>query len=193
MPAVDKLKAVSPEQHYLILDAIQRHRPRNQRELASCCGLSLGKTNSVLRRLLKEGLVKTETSKGDGNTTRKCYLLTTKGIEARSALSTAFIKIRMKEFEDFRNRLLESLLALQKEGIDRLLVLGSQSVGKLLSHIARGENLSIRVVGTASNTDHFNCFDEDAYDRILFAEDSGTFSRLINAGLIPEEKVTYLT
>ena len=183
---------MSPEQHYLILDAIQRHRPRNQRELASCCGLSLGKTNSVLRRLLKEGLVKTETGKGDGHTGRKYYLLTSKGIEAKSALSIAFIKIRMKEFEDFRSRLLESLLALQREGTDRLLVLGSQSVGKLLSHIARRENLSIRVVGTASTTDHFSCFDEDADDRILFAEDSGIFSKLITAGHIPEEKVTYL-
>ncbi len=182
---------MSPEQNFLILDAIQRHRPRNQRELASCCGLSLGKTNSVLRKLVNEGLVKTEASKGDGKT-RRIYLLTAKGIEAKSALSTSFISIRMKEFEDFRNRLLESLLGLQKEGIDRLLVLGSQSVGKLLSHIARRENLAIRVVGTASTTDHFSCFDEDAYDRILFAEDSSAFSKLINAGLIPEEKITYL-
>jgi DNA-binding MarR family transcriptional regulator len=183
---------MSFEQDYLILDAIDRHRPRNQRELANSCGLSLGKTNYVLRKLLNEGLVKTSALEEDSNKTSKRYFLTPEGTEAKALLSGSFIKVRMKEFEDFRNRLLENLLSLQEEGVDSLLVLGSESVGKLLSHIARRENLVIRIVGTASTSDHFSCFDTESYDRILFAQDQRDCSELLETGIIPEDKVTYL-
>ena len=183
---------MSLEKDFLILDAIDRYRPRNQRELANTCGLSLGKTNSVLRKVVNQGLVRTLTSEGDVKKNRKRYFLTSKGREAKAALSSSFIKVRMKEFEDFRNRLLENLLTLQEEGVGNLLVLGSHSVGSLLGHIARRENLAIRVIGTVCTTDHFGCFDANAYDRILLAEDPGSFSKLLNAGLIPQDKVTYL-
>ena len=95
-------------------------------------------------------------------------------------------------FEDFRNRLLENLLALQEEGVGSLLVLGPQSVGNLLGHIARRENLVIRIIGTASTADHFDGFGTEEYDRILFAEGHRDFSELISRGLIPQDKVAYL-
>ena len=98
----------------------------------------------------------------------------------------------MKEFEDFRSRLLENLLSLQDEGIRRLLVLGSRTVGILLEHIARRESLDVRIIGTASTADHFDCFATDAYDCILIAEDPDAFGKLIQGKLIPTEKVTYL-
>lgn len=181
-----------PHQNYLILDAIDRYSPRTQRELASFCGLSLGKTNAVLRKLANEGLVETSNLKVDAQKNRKCYFLTPKGKETKTALSSSFIKVRMKQFEDFRNRLLENLLNLQDEGVGNLLVLGSHSVGSLLAHIARREKLVIRVIGTASTTDHLSSFDTKAYDRILFTEDSSVLPRLIDAGLVPEDKVSYL-
>ena len=98
----------------------------------------------------------------------------------------------MKEFEDLRGRLLENLLGLQEQGIRRLLVLGSRSVGNLLEHIARRENLDIQVIGTASTAEHFRCFARDAYESILIAEDPRVLGQLMQRGLIPTEKVTYL-
>jgi hypothetical protein len=62
----------------------------------------------------------------------------------------------------------------------------------LLGHIARRENLAIRIIGTASTTDHFDDFDTDEYDRILFAEGHRDFTELISKGLIPQNKITYL-
>ena len=61
-----------------------------------------------------------------------------------------------------------------------------------MEHIARRENLEIRIIGTASEPDHFSCFATDAYDCILIAEDPAEFGKLIQGNLIPEEKVTYL-
>ena len=177
---------------YPVLDAIERHKPSSQRALAELCGISLGKANYVLNRLIERGMVKVSTLEGMSRKGSNVYELTTGGLEAKSKLVLPFIKEKTKEFDGFSNQLLENLLILQDFGVSRLLVLGSQTVGKLLAHIARSEHLIIRVIGTVSEPDHFDCFTPDAYDHILIAEDPKAFSQLIHRGLIPEEKVTYL-
>jgi DNA-binding MarR family transcriptional regulator len=177
---------------YPVLDAIERHKPSSQRALAELCGISLGKANYILNRLIDNGMVKVSTLDGMSGKRRNVYQLTTGGVEAKAKLVLSFIKEKTKEFNGFSNQLLEYLLILEKIGVSRLLVLGSQTVGKLLAHIARREHLTIRVIGTVSEIDHFDCFTPDAYDHILIAEDPNAFSQLIHRGVIPEEKVTYL-
>jgi DNA-binding MarR family transcriptional regulator len=177
---------------YPVLDAIERHKPRSQRALAKLCGISLGKTNYILNRLIENGMVKVSTLDGMSAKRGNAYELTKGGLEAKAKLVLSFIKEKTKEFNDFSNRLLENLLFLQDFGVSRLLVLGSQTVGRLLAHIARREHLEIRVIGTVSEVDHFDCFTSDAYDHVLIAEDPEAFSQLIHRGLIPEAKVTYL-
>jgi DNA-binding MarR family transcriptional regulator len=183
---------VLAEKDFLILDAINRYQPSSQRALANLCGISLGRTNYAVKRLVEKGLVKISKSKDSSSKNRQAYILTAQGLQYKGQMSTPFLKARMKDFEDFRSRLLENLLELQDQGIDNLLILGSRSLGNLLEHIARRENLDLRIVGTASEPDHFDCFAKDAYDCILIAEDSAVFGKLIRGNQIPEEKVTYL-
>ncbi len=183
---------MSVEHKYLILDAIDRYHPRNQRELSSFCGLSLGKTNAVLRKLVDEGLVKTSDLREDARKRSKYYSVTSKGSEAKAVLSSYFIKVRMKEFEDFRNRLLENLLTLQNEGVGSILVLGSQSLGNLLAYIARGENLNIRIVGTVNDPGVFDLFERESYDSILIAEGAERYGPLLQEREIPKDIVNYL-
>ena len=154
--------------------------------------MSLGRTNYAVKRLVEKGLIKISKGRDSQSKNRHAYVLTSQGLQYKGQMSTPFIKARMKDFEDFRSRLLENLLELQDRGIDKLLILGSRSLGKLLEHIARMENLDLRIVGTASEPDHFDCFATDAYDCILIAEDPDAFSKLIQAGRLPSAKVTYL-
>jgi DNA-binding MarR family transcriptional regulator len=180
------------EKDFLILDAIDRYQPSSQRALANLCGMSLGKTNYAVKKLIQEGLIEISKAKKRSSKRRNTYVLTAKGMEDKAQMTTPFLKARMKEFEDFRSRLLDNLVTLQDKGTKSLLVLGSRSVGNLLEHIARRENLEIRIIGTASEPDHFSCFATDAYDCILIAEDPAEFGTLIQRGLVPTEKVTYL-
>ena len=182
---------ISPKD-YPVLDAIERHKPSSQRVLAELCGISLGKTNYILNRLMERGMVKVSTLDSRPGKGRNVYVLTKGGLEAKAKLVHSFVKEKAKEFNGFSNQLLENLRMLENIGVTRLLVLGSQTIGRLLAHIARTEHLTIRVVGTVSQADHFNCFTPDAYDHILIAEDPKAFSQLILKGLIPEERVTYL-
>jgi len=183
---------VLTEKDFLILDAIDRYQPSSQRALANLCGMSLGTTNDAVKKLMQKGLIEISRAKERSSRRRNTYVLTSKGMEDKAQMTTPFLKVRMREFEDFRSRLLENLLDLQDQGIGNLLVLGSRSVGNLLEHIARRENLEIRIIGTASEPDHFSCFATDAYDCILIAEEPAEFGKLIQGNLIPAEKVTYL-
>ena len=177
---------------YPVLDAIERHKPSSQRALAELCGISLGKTNYILNRLIEGGMVKVSTRDDMSGKGRNVYELTSGGVEAKTNLMLVFIREKTKEFRDFSDRLLGNLVELEDSGVRRLLVVGSQTVGKLLGHIARSEHLTVRVIGTVSEPDHFDCFAPDAYDHILIAEDPKAFSQLIQKHLILEEKVTYL-
>ena len=118
---------------YPVLDAIERHKPSSQRALAELCGISLGKANYILNRLIQGGMVKVSTFDDMSGKGGNVYELTTGGLEAKAKLVLSFIKEKTKEFNDFSNRLLENLLILQGFGVSRLLVLGSQTVGKLLA------------------------------------------------------------
>jgi DNA-binding MarR family transcriptional regulator len=180
------------EKDYPVLDAIERHKPTSQRALAELCGISLGKANYILNRLIEREMVKVSTLHSMAGKGRNVYVLTKGGLEAKAKLVLSFIKEKAKEFNGFSNQLLENLRILENTGVNRLLVLGSPTIGRLLAHIARTEHLTIRVIGTVSEVDHFDCFTSDAYDHVLIAEDPDVFSTLIHRGAIPKGKVTYL-
>jgi len=178
------------EEDFRILDAIHRYRPTSQRNLARHCGMSLGKTNYLVKKLMREGLVVNEIPDGGGN--RSFYLLTSKGIKLKARLAISFIKVCIREFEEFRSRLLENLLRLQDQGKRTLLVLSGESVGKLLGHIARTENLKLRVMACVKHPREFDHLSSDDFDCILMADDPQRFSELFKSQKIAPERVFYL-
>ena len=154
--------------------------------------MSLGKTNYLLRKLMDQGLVEIDASAGDINKGRYLYLLTPEGEEAKAQMTVPFIKARVHEFEELRKRLLENLLVLHESGARRLLVVGSESLGKLLGQIARAEELELRVVATVSSGDDPRSYPQDAWDSLLVAEDSPTVEPILQLLSPKGEKVWHL-
>jgi hypothetical protein len=152
--------------------------------------MSLGKTNYLLRKLMDQGLVKINAALGDTNNGR--YLLTPEGEEAKAKMTVPFIKARVHEFEELRKRLLENLLVLRESGARRLLVVGSESLGKLLGHIARAEKLELQVVATVSNDDDFSNYPQDKWDSLLIAEDTPKVRSILQLLMVQAEKVWHL-
>ena len=70
-----------------------------QRELSSKLGISLGKINYCLKELRKKGLIKISNFKKNKNKINYVYLLTPKGIAAKTKLTINFMKIKLKEYE----------------------------------------------------------------------------------------------
>lgn len=79
-----------------------------QRQLAKALGLSLGKTNFIVRAVLARGWVKAENFRRSNNKLGYIYVLTAQGIAQRLRLTQTFIARKEQEYELLR-REIESL------------------------------------------------------------------------------------
>ena len=76
-----------------------------QRELAEQLGHSLGKLNFCLKELQNKGFIKIENFKKNPNKINYLYVLTPKGISAKTKLMINFMKRKMAEYDELKNEL----------------------------------------------------------------------------------------
>jgi len=96
---------------FRILKLIEQNPELNQRDLAQELGVSLGKTNYVLKALVAKGMVKLDNFNRNKNKLGYAYLLTPSGIAEKSQLTLAFLKRKTKEYEQLK----AEIESLQKE------------------------------------------------------------------------------
>ena len=93
------------QDHFNILRKIDSNPRSTQRELAHKLGISLGKLNYCLKSLKYKGLVKIENFKRSPNKLNYFYVLTPKGISAKTKLTINFMKRKMKEYDELKREL----------------------------------------------------------------------------------------
>ena len=94
------------QDHFEVLRKIQKTPDSSQRELAEKLGFSLGKLNYCLKGLQKKGLVKLKNfQKTDNKIHYLRYVITPKGISARTKLTINFMKRKMKEYDELKKEL----------------------------------------------------------------------------------------
>jgi EPS-associated MarR family transcriptional regulator len=86
-----------------ILNVIHKNPELSQRDLSKVVGISLGKTNYVLKALIDKGIIKTENFLNYKNKWGYRYLLTKHGIKEKTRITKTFVKRKIEEYE----RLLE--------------------------------------------------------------------------------------
>ena len=96
---------------YTVLKILNDNPKITQRQLAKEMGLSLGKTNYVVRALIDKGWVKLSNFKRSDNKLGYIYLLTPEGITEKSILAQNFLVRKSEEY----NRLKEEIDMLKKE------------------------------------------------------------------------------
>jgi EPS-associated MarR family transcriptional regulator len=79
-------------------------------------GVSLGKVNYCMKKLVEKGLVKLTNFSRNPNKVGYVYLLTPKGIEEKTKLTFEFLKIKIKEYEILKNEI--SLLKQDAEQLE---------------------------------------------------------------------------
>ena len=83
-----------------LLNTIHKNPELSQRELAKTVGISVGKTNYVIKALIEKGLVKTSRFLDSRNKWAYRYILTPKGIKEKARITRDFIKRKMAEYEE---------------------------------------------------------------------------------------------
>ena len=90
------------EDHFNILREIDKKKSLSQRELAKETGVSLGKLNYCLKALKEKGLIKIKNFKQNPNKITYIYILTPKGISAKTKLTINFMRQKMFEYDQLK-------------------------------------------------------------------------------------------
>ena len=94
------------EAHLRILKIVSENPDISQRQLALRLGISLGKTNFLIKALLDKGLIKAGNFRRAENKAEYLYLLTPKGVGAKLQLTRAFLIHKEAEYETLRTEIL---------------------------------------------------------------------------------------
>ncbi len=93
------------QDEFNVLRKIKSKPNSSQRELASELGFSLGKLNYCLNALKHKGLIKIKNFQKDPNKMRYAYILTPKGVAAKTKLTLNFMKRKMAEYDELKSEI----------------------------------------------------------------------------------------
>ena len=98
-------KNINDQDHFNVMRELQKDPKSSQRDLAQQLGFSLGKLNYCLKALQQKGLIKIKNFQKQTNKFNYIYILTPKGITAKTKLTVNFMKRKMKEYEELKEEL----------------------------------------------------------------------------------------
>ena len=101
--------------HLELLRKLEANPEYTQRDLSKVMGVSLGKVNYCMKKLIDKGLIKWKSFTKNPNKRGYAYLLTTKGIEEKARLTYIFLKLKMEEYE-----LLKDEITLLKKDAEKI-------------------------------------------------------------------------
>lgn len=96
--AAKTMNNIPDERELEILRILELNPSLNQRELAKVSGISLGKTNFLIRALLDKGWVKVKNFTNSDNKAAYLYLLTPEGIAGKVTLCRSYLGIKEEEY-----------------------------------------------------------------------------------------------
>ena len=99
------------ELEYRALKILENHPDLTQRELSVALGISLGKTNYLLKSLIKVGWIKLDNFRKSDNKLGYAYLLTPAGLIQKAEITVSFLKRKKQEY----NNLQVEIAELQRE------------------------------------------------------------------------------
>jgi len=87
------------EETLQLIKEIEGNSSLNQRLISKRLNISLGKTNYLLKELVKKGIVKIKSfSKNPRKAKKLKYILTPKGIKQKMKLTYYFLQVKEKEY-----------------------------------------------------------------------------------------------
>jgi EPS-associated MarR family transcriptional regulator len=91
--------------HLDLLRKLESNPEYTQRKLSQEMGVSLGKINYCMKKLIEKGSIKLSNFSHNPNKVGYAYLLTPKGLEEKARLTLAFLKIKMEEYEMLKDEI----------------------------------------------------------------------------------------
>ena len=102
---------ISQELEYRALKILEQQPAMTQRQLSAALGVSLGKTNYLLKTFIDVGWIKLDNFKKSDNKWGYAYLLTPTGMVEKAAITVRFLQRKKEEYNDLQIEIAQ----LQKE------------------------------------------------------------------------------
>ena len=93
---------INQELEYRALKILEQQPDLTQRQLSEELGVSLGKTNYLLKSLIDVGWIKLDNFKKSDNKWGYAYLLTPSGMTEKTAITLRFLKRKKQEYENLQ-------------------------------------------------------------------------------------------
>lgn len=93
---------IKQELEYRALKILEKHPDLTQRQLSQALGISLGKTNYLLKSLIDVGWVKLDNFQKSNNKWGYAYFLTPKGVAEKAAITLRFLKRKKQEYDNLQ-------------------------------------------------------------------------------------------
>ena len=177
------------EKAFQILDTLDREEISNQRQIAEHTGVSLGQVNYIIKSFLQKGLVKIGNFRKNPHKVGYMYLLTPKGIEAKSRVAVKFVVAKLNEYNLLRTRITESLFTINKAGHKSIIFIGPIIVRDFLLSIIKESQMNLNLV------DHFDTWEglkdknPESYDAVLMLDDNPVgIKKIADTTGIPRDK-----
>ena len=88
-----------------VLRKIYKNSKSSQRNLSNQLGFSLGKLNYCIKKLKQHGLIKIKRFENSSNKLSYMYVLTPRGLRARTKLTLNYMKEKMIEYDELKKEL----------------------------------------------------------------------------------------
>ncbi len=105
--------------HLDLLRKLEVNPEYTQRELSKEMGVSLGKINYCMQKLVEKGWIKLSSFRHHPNKVNYIYFLTPKGIEQKTKLTILFLKRKIEEFEILKDEISELKLESEKMNTEK--------------------------------------------------------------------------
>jgi EPS-associated MarR family transcriptional regulator len=106
---------MNQELEYHALKILEQQPNLTQRELSEALGVSLGKTNYLLKSLIDVGWVKLDNFKRSDKKWGYAYLLTPIGIAEKAAITVRFLNRKQKEYHDLQSEIAQLQQEVQQQ------------------------------------------------------------------------------
>ena len=178
------------QKDFLVLEALDSYEIETQRQLAEHAGISLGQVNYVLKSLLDKGLVKIGRFKRNPNKIRYMYLLTPRGIEAKSKLAVSFVLNRLKKYHSLRKKLAKKLTNLEDKGFRKIFFVGPRVVYDLILSVHSEMDMDLEIVNNLHDWRDLKNYGPESFDVAIILDNKvESFKEIRSYTKIPRKKL----
>ena len=96
---------IDQELEYRALKILEQQPELTQRQLSETLGVSLGKTNYILKSLIDVGWVKLDNFQKSNNKWGYAYFLTPMGVTEKAAITIRFLKRKKQEYDNLQKEI----------------------------------------------------------------------------------------